>query len=87
MGEESTAVQQAEASLSGAAQNGFPSQEAIAQAGDELVQRLGIVPDQALDKIVSAVLQQRSGGERGLSVPFIHPCSFGMCSLLLLSMA
>ena len=61
-------MQQAEAASSGAAQSGFPSREAVAQAGAELAQRLGLAPDQALDKIVSTVLQQGWGGERGLSV-------------------
>jgi hypothetical protein len=70
-GEESDAVQQAEAASLGAAQSGFPSREAAAQAGAELAQRLGLAPDQALDKIVSTVLQQGWGGERGLSVTLI----------------
>ena len=44
-------MQQAEAALSGAAESGFPSREAAAQAGAELAQRLGLAPDQALDKL------------------------------------
>lgn len=64
-------MQQAEVASSGAVQSGFPSQEAVAQAGAELAQRLGLAPDQALDKVVSTVLQQGWGGARGLSVRLI----------------
>ena len=64
-------MQQAEAASSAAAQSGFPSREAAAQSAAELAQRLGLAPDQALDKIVSTVLQQGWGGERGVSVTLI----------------
>lgn len=76
-------MQQAEVASSGAVQSGFPSREAVAQAGAELAQRLGLAPDQALDTIVSTVLQQGWGGERGLSVRLINPSILSGCSLLM----
>lgn len=45
-----------------AVESTYPSREAVAQAGAQLAQRLGLEPDQALDKVVSAVLQGFGGG-------------------------
>jgi len=56
------------------AQDGsFPSREAVAVASAELAQNLGISQEQALDRVVSAVLQQRMGRVSLLSNPlFAH---------------
>lgn len=49
----------------------FPNPEIVEEAGMELAQKLGLPLEVALDKIVSAVLQQRAGG---LSFTFRQCC-------------
>lgn len=64
------------------AQDGsFPSREAVAVASAELAQNLGISQEQALDRVVSAVLQQRRGGVSLLLNPLFAHGTLGISSI------
>ena len=47
---------------SGAFSGSFPSSEAAVEAGAELAQKLGLSREEGVDRVVSAVLQQRGEG-------------------------
>ena len=55
-------AQDQQSASTGAVDDSFPSPEVVGEAGAELAQKLGIPLEQALDQVVSTVLQQRAGG-------------------------
>ena len=77
-------AQDTQAASSGAVDGSFPSPEIIGEAGSELAQKLGLSLEEALDKVVSTVLQQRGGGasswRSSAAGAILTPCA---CSSLL----
>ena len=66
-------AQGTEAASSGAVDGSFPSPQIVAEAGLELAQKLGLPLEEGLDRIVSAVLQQRGGVTSSHSAVLLVP--------------